>query len=181
MHPCSEGRSSFRYPVGGLLPVKGVVPEDEIRHPKQPDEHGDECLLVIKNGNTTGTTIGRATGIESFVRDYNEYGIQGMSMGIAVYPYGHKDGAFSAAGDSGAIVVDGQGRIVGMLTGGAGTTESTDVNYVTPYFWLEAYQAGLPRVLPLSLGRNMGSDLRKRSFVKQSLWDASFFLEPQSL
>lgn len=69
-----------------------------------------------------------------------------MSIGIAVYPYSHKDGAFSAAGDyrSGAIVVDGQGRIVGMLTGGAGTTESTDVTYVTPYFWLEAYQAGLP-------------------------------------
>jgi hypothetical protein len=29
------------------------------------------------------------------------------------------------------------GRIVGLLTGGSGTTDSTDVTYVTPYFWVE--------------------------------------------
>jgi hypothetical protein len=58
-------------------------------------------------------------------------------MEIAIYPYSHKDGAFSAPGDSGSIVIDGLGRIVGLLTGGSGTTDSTDVTYVTPYFWLE--------------------------------------------
>lgn len=137
MHPCAQSRDSFRYPVGGLLPVKGVIQEKEIRDPEQLDENGDECLLVIKNGNGTGTTIGRATGIKSFVRQYGEHGIHGTSMEIAVYPYSHKDGAFSAGGDSGAIVVDGQGRILGMLTGGSGATVSTDVTYVTPYFWLD--------------------------------------------
>ena len=136
MHPHPRGCSSFKYPVDGFLKVKGVVKEDEIRKPKQLDANGEECLIVIKNGKTTGATIGRGSGIESFVREYH-YGIKRTSMEIAIYPYSHKDGAFSAPGDSGSIVVDGQGRIVGMLTGGAGTTESTDVTYLTPYFWLD--------------------------------------------
>ncbi|KAK0222319.1 hypothetical protein IW262DRAFT_1460632 [Armillaria fumosa] len=137
MHPHPEGRSSFKYPLGGLLQVKDVVKEDEIRQPTQLDANGEECLIVIKNGRSTGVTIGRGTGIESFVREYDEYGIKSTSMALAVHPYSHKDGAFSAPGDSGSIVVDGQGRIVGLLIGGSGKTDSTDVTYLTPYFWLE--------------------------------------------
>jgi hypothetical protein len=55
-------------------------------------------------------------------------------MRIAIHPYNHKDGAFSTSGDLGSIVVDGLGRIVGLLIGGSGATDSTDVTYVTPYF-----------------------------------------------
>ena len=57
-------------------------------------------------------------------------------MELAIYPYGHKDGAFSAKGDPGSIIADGKGRIVGLLTGGAGKTGSTDVTYTTPFYWL---------------------------------------------
>ncbi|KAH8115251.1 hypothetical protein DFH11DRAFT_1688466 [Phellopilus nigrolimitatus] len=116
MHPHPEGHSSFNYPIGGLLQVKGIVEEEEIRQPKSLDANGEECLILIKNGRSTGVTIGRGTGIESF----------STSMEIAIYPYSHKDGAFSAPGDSGSIVVDGLGRIVGLLTGGSGKTDSTD-------------------------------------------------------
>ena len=137
MQPHPQSRSFFKYPVGGRLKVKGVVEEDEIRKPKQLDANGEECLIVIKTGKTTGVTIGRGTGIESFVRTYDVYGIRRTSMEIAIYPYSHRDGAFSAPGDSGSIVVDGQGRIVGMLTGGTGATDSFDVTYLTPYFWLD--------------------------------------------
>lgn len=77
------------------------------------------------------------TGIESVIREYGKYGLRRTSLEVAIYPYSHKDGAFSACGDSGSIVVDGKGHLVGLLTGGSGTTESTDVTYVTPYFWLE--------------------------------------------
>lgn len=95
------------------------------------------CLFVVKNGKTTGITISRVAGIESVIRDYYEDGLRRTSLEVAVYPYSHRDGAFSAPGDSGSIVVDGEGRLVGLLTGGSGTTESTDVTYITPYFWLE--------------------------------------------
>jgi hypothetical protein len=56
---------------------------------------------------------------------------------MAVYPYSNKDGAFSAPGDSGAIVVDRNGRVVGLLVTGAGAVEETDVTYLTPYWWIE--------------------------------------------
>ena len=137
MHPHPEGRSSFKYPVGGLLQVEGIIREEEIRKPTLLDANGEECLIVIKNGKSTGITIGRGTGIESFVREYHDYGIKSTSTEIAIYPYKHKDGAFSSPGDSGSIVVNGLGRIVGLLTGGSGTTDSTDVTYVTPYFWVQ--------------------------------------------
>ncbi|KAF8332800.1 uncharacterized protein EI90DRAFT_3145403 [Cantharellus anzutake] len=136
MHPHPEGRSAFKYPVGSLLHVKGIVKE-EIRQPTLLDANGEECLIVIKNGKSTGITIGLGSDIESFIRVYDEYGIKSTSMEIAIHPYNHKDGAFSAPGDSGSIVVDGLGRIIGLLTGGSGTTGSTDVTYVTPYSWVE--------------------------------------------
>ncbi|KAG8894920.1 hypothetical protein FRB99_000911 [Tulasnella sp. 403] len=55
-------------------------------------------------------------------------------------------GAFSAPRDSGAIVLErGGGIIIGMLTGGSGTTEETDTTYLTPYWWLDEQ---IKKVLP---------------------------------
>jgi hypothetical protein len=114
--------TSFKYPLSGFLQLRDIVREDELRHPTMLDGNGEECLVVVKNGNATGATIGRATGIESFVREYNAHGIHSTSMELAIYPYSHsfEDGAFSAPGDSGSVIADPNGRIVGILTGGAG-------------------------------------------------------------
>jgi hypothetical protein len=140
MHAHPEGRSNFKYPIDGLLGVKDFVKESELLSPKQLDANGEQCLLVIKNGKSTGVTIGRATGIESFIRERDEYGLRRTSREIAVYSYDHRDGAFSATGDSGSIAVDGEGRIVGLLTGGSSRAvgyDAADVTYLTPYYWLE--------------------------------------------
>ena len=101
------------------------------------DVNRKECIIVVKNGNATGVTLGRGSGIESFVREYDDDGIRSTSMEIAIYSYNCRDSAFSAPGDSGSIVADGKGRIVGILTGGAGLNGSTDVTYVSPYYWIE--------------------------------------------
>lgn len=90
----------------------------------------------MKNGSTTGTTVGRANGLESFTRIYDEYGINHTSIEIAVMPY-DKTRKFSDAGDSGSIVLARDGRIVGIVTGGAGPTDRTDITYITPYWWIE--------------------------------------------
>ncbi len=119
------------------MQIWGVVKEKELRHPTMLDENGEECLIVIKDGQTTGVTFGRGSSIESFVRQYTDHGILSTSMEVAIYSYSHKDGAFSAPGDSGSIVVDSYGRIVGLLTGGAGLASSTDVTYLLPYYWIE--------------------------------------------
>jgi hypothetical protein len=122
MHPHPQGRSSFHFPNGGLLEIKGIVGEDEICSPKQLDADGKEFLPVIKNGRSTKVTVGRGTGIESIVRKIDEYGLKETSREFAIYSYSCNDSPFSAPGDSGSIVVDGKGRIVGLLTAGAGRT-----------------------------------------------------------
>ena len=70
--------------------------------------------------------------IFSYTRIYFGGRYTGVSKEWAILPYDNKSGAFSAKGDSGAVVVDGAGRIGGLLTGGSGPTDSTDVTYVTP-------------------------------------------------
>ncbi|KIL61734.1 hypothetical protein M378DRAFT_187503 [Amanita muscaria Koide BX008] len=136
MYPNLTAATSFKYPSNRLLPLQGVVKDNELRHPTILDANGEPCLFVIKNGASTGVTTGRATGIMSFVREYFPNGNHETSKELAIYPYGYKDGAFSAPGDSGSIIADPMGRIVGLLTGGSGQTDSTDVTYATPFYWL---------------------------------------------
>jgi len=93
--------------------------------------------MVVKNGLATGTTIGRANGLDSFTRVYRQYGIMGTSIETAILAHEEQSGPFSAQGDSGSIILDRSGRIVALLTGGCGSTDKTDITYGTPYWWLE--------------------------------------------
>ncbi|KAI0298529.1 hypothetical protein BC826DRAFT_1103029 [Russula brevipes] len=137
MFPQPVDKANYRYPPVGLLQAHGVVQDDEIRNPQHLDVNGEKCLLVVKNGLTTGTTVGRANGLESFTRIYDDYGIEHTSIEIAVLPYDNTRGKFSDTGDSGSIVLARDGRIVGILTGGAGPTDEIDITYLTPYWWVE--------------------------------------------
>ncbi|KAG0642415.1 hypothetical protein HOY80DRAFT_881744 [Tuber brumale] len=137
MFPQPIDQVNYQYPRDGLLQAYGVVQDHEIRDPQHLDINGLKCLLVVKNGLATGTTVGRANGLESFTRFNNDYGTENTSIEIAVLSYGKGQGQFSDAGDSGSIVLARDGRIVGILTGGGGPTERTDVTYLTPYWWVE--------------------------------------------
>jgi len=86
-----------------LLPLRDLISEDFMRKPDMLDHDGESCLLVIKNGNATGVTIGRATGIFSYVRKYSSNNTHQTSTEWAILPYDNKSGAFSARGDSGSI------------------------------------------------------------------------------
>ena len=60
------------------------------------------------------------------------------SMEIIVYPWSYKNGTFSAPRDSRSVVSDANSHIVGMmLTSGASQTDSTDITYVLPYYFLD--------------------------------------------
>ncbi|KAH7883332.1 hypothetical protein F5I97DRAFT_1980926 [Phlebopus sp. FC_14] len=131
MFPRPEDQANYEYPEDGLLQVYGVVPFQEIYNPQHLDANGEQCLLVVKNGLMTGTTTGRVTGMESFTRTYKEHGIS------ETLPYGNLNGPFSAPGDSGSLVLDRNGRILGILTGGADTTNETDVTYLTHWLYIE--------------------------------------------
>ncbi|KAH8115973.1 hypothetical protein DFH11DRAFT_1583254 [Phellopilus nigrolimitatus] len=136
MFPQPDDRKNYVYPDDGLLQAFGVVQDSDLRKPQHLDANKEKCLLVVKNGLATGTTIGRVNGLESFTRTYETYGISHTSIEIAVLRYG-SPGRFSDGGDSGSIVLDREGRIVGILTGGEGPTDETDTTYLTPYWWIE--------------------------------------------
>ncbi|KAI0676456.1 hypothetical protein C8Q78DRAFT_1073261 [Trametes maxima] len=137
MFPQPQDRKNYKYPADGLLQAFGVVQDAEMRNPQHLDAHGEKCLLVVKNGLTTGTTTGRSNGLESFTCIYKDHNISQKSLEIAVLPYDKAHGKFSETGDSGSVVLDRAGRIVGILTSGSGPTDETDTTYLTPYWWIE--------------------------------------------
>ncbi|CAL1705516.1 unnamed protein product, partial [Somion occarium] len=136
IYPRVDTQPEFEYPGDRLLPLREIIPENFLHHPDMLDIDGEPCLLVIKRGLTTKTTIGRATGIFSYIREYFPNGTHHTSMEWAILPYDGDSGAFSKDGDSGSIIVDRLGRFGGLLTGVAGKTPSSDVTYATPFFWL---------------------------------------------
>jgi len=137
MYPHVADRTDYEYPQDGLLKIFGAVPESEIRQPTQRNAKGDPAMPVIKNGMTTGTTAGWINGLESLVRHYDRhYNIDFASLETTIIPYGGR-GAFSDGGDSGSSIVDRNGRIVAILTGGGGLTNKTDVTFATAWYALE--------------------------------------------
>ena len=87
--------ADYQYPADGLPQAYDIVPEDELRNPQHLDVHNQKCLLVIKNGTTTATTLGRVNGLESFIRHYPSYGINETSTEIAVLRYSKDHARFS--------------------------------------------------------------------------------------
>ena len=138
MFPQPQDRQKFQEPEDDLVQIKGVVPESEFHAPRDLDVYNVKTLLAVKNGRSTGTTFGRVNGLKSITR-CTDYGIHQVSEEYVVLGYDTsiKNNKFSAPGDSGAIVIGRDGRIIGILTGGGGPTDDTDMTYVTPYFWLE--------------------------------------------
>jgi hypothetical protein len=131
MFPNPRDADSFVYPWHHLLMLEGIISDDELRHPTTLDKNNMPCLMVIKNGRTTGLTIGRANDIFSYARYEDQ-----TSKEWAILPFNSKYGAFSKSGDSGSVIVDRLGHIGGLLTGGAGTTPSSDISYATPISFL---------------------------------------------
>ncbi|CUS10824.1 unnamed protein product [Tuber aestivum] len=68
MFPHPEDQVDYEYPDDGLLQAFGVVKDHEIRQPQHLHVHDQKVLMVVKNGLTTGTTIGRVNGLDSFTR-----------------------------------------------------------------------------------------------------------------
>ena len=100
MCPNPSDRAGYENPQDELLQVSGVVPESEICQPKQLNAHGDKAMPVIKNGMTTGTTVGWVNGLKSLVRYYSDYEIEFTVFETTILPYGGR-GSFSEGGGLG--------------------------------------------------------------------------------
>ncbi|KAI2606773.1 hypothetical protein GGR54DRAFT_408503 [Hypoxylon sp. NC1633] len=138
MYPRVSNPTSFKYPGNRLLSFSGRLSDDQMYKPdpKTKDQDNDPVIMVMKNGNKTGFSVGRLNTIRAFVRTYFEGQPGQMSKEIAVLPRISKSGVFSAKGDSGSVVIDGKGRVCGLLTGGDGASDVSDCTYVSSINWI---------------------------------------------
>ena len=136
MYPRTDAQPGFKYPYERLLKLRKTLTQDRMCHPDSKDHNGEDCLYVIKRGYATLTTIGRATGCFSYARKYFTPSTHRDSIEWAILPYNNDSGAFSKEGDSGSVIVSGTSEFGGLLTGGTGKTDSSDITYATPMFSL---------------------------------------------
>ncbi|KAI0254466.1 hypothetical protein BJV78DRAFT_1152216 [Lactifluus subvellereus] len=140
-HPQSTGRTTFKFPTNRQLRIDGYVTRELLAVPDCFDSNGEPCLVVMKDGNTTDLTVGRYAGLEAYLCD--DLGVE--STELAIYNYNKQSGPFSAKGDSGSLIFDGEGRMVGILHSGMPKGGSNHVTYATPAWWaIEQLKAKYP-------------------------------------
>ena len=134
MYPHLANPHSFDYPGDRLHRCRGILSDKDMLNPdpKTKDQDNEPTIMAIQNGNVSGLQVGRINNIRSVVRCYYDNLPGVSSREVAVLPRTSKSGPFSRPGDSGAGVVAGDGRICGLLTGGDGITETSDITYLTP-------------------------------------------------
>ena len=136
MFPQRDDQADYEYPDDGLLQAYGVVQDDEIRQLQHLDVHGEKGPSRGKERPDHGHHRRSRHRAGVFHSRLHRLRHQAHVIEVAILAYDKQHGPFSAPGDSGSIVLDRKGRIVGLLTGGGGTTDETDVTYATPYWWL---------------------------------------------
>ncbi|KAH9961748.1 hypothetical protein BC827DRAFT_1288527 [Russula dissimulans] len=131
-YPDSNTRTVFQFPLNRQLRISGCVTPELLANPDCFDSSGEPCLIVMKDGNATDLTVGRYAGLEAYLCD--ELGVE--SRELAVYNYDKESGSFSAKGDSGSLIFDGMGKMVGILHSGMPKGISSHVTFATPAWWV---------------------------------------------
>jgi len=133
MYPHPTNPKSFEYPTDRLMKFHDTIPDDEMLNPKTIDENTDPCIMVIKRGEGSDLTVGRLNNIRSIIRVRVKGQLGKPSKEVCVLPRSANSGAFACRGDSGSAVIDGKGRLAGLVTAGA---EASDCTYLTPVNFL---------------------------------------------
>ncbi len=114
--------------------VTGCATKADLAKPDEDAPDGAKCIMVAKDGASTGLTVGNCSGMMSLT---NLDGHQHRELAI----WGWQDTPFSGAGDSGAAlwyIREGQCKLVGQLHSGSKTalTAACHATYCTPAWWL---------------------------------------------
>ncbi|CAK7563954.1 MAG: hypothetical protein SEPTF4163_001836 [Sporothrix epigloea] len=137
----------YKFPRGELLRLQGIVPVASLLGQATTQvalKRDADRQFVMKCGSTTSSTAGIVLDIESVLR-HSRGVVEEETYELAVVhlsnpqeqdlsmPY-----AFSHPGDSGAVVFDLKGGIVGLLMSGSGNSSSIDCTYVTSFAKLQS-------------------------------------------
>lgn len=139
-----DGWLGFEVPVFRQFRISGIVTREQLANPEFESEDQTN-FTVLKHGCATKLTVGRYAGLESYVCD--EDGVESVELAIYNYcrynhgqhEYRQWSGPFAAKGDSGSLIFDSRGRMVGLLHSVKSTSgELCDphVTYASPAWWL---------------------------------------------
>lgn len=131
-YPLNNSRTVFKFPPNRQLKITGIVTRERLANPDCFDSNNEPCLIVLKDGGASDLTVGRYAGLEAYLCD--DLGQE--SIELAIYNYNKQSGDFSAKGDSGSLIVDGMGNMVGVLHSGMPKGVSSHVTYATPAWWI---------------------------------------------
>ncbi|PIL26649.1 hypothetical protein GSI_11274 [Ganoderma sinense ZZ0214-1] len=133
-YPDREGyTTAFEFPPFGQLRISGCLTREDLAAPDTCDSAGAPCIVVMKDGNASDLTVGRCAGLEAYTCDASG---TVEAVEIAVFNYAPLSGSFSERGDSGALVFDGRGRMVGIVHSGLASGGNNHVTYATPAWWV---------------------------------------------
>jgi hypothetical protein len=127
-----NSRAVFKFPPNRQLKITAIVKRECLANPDCFDSNNEPCLIVLKDGGTSDLTVGRYAGLEAYL--CNDLGQE--SKELVIYNYNKQSGDFSAKGDSGSLIVDGMGNMVGILHSGMPKGASSHVTYATPAWWI---------------------------------------------
>lgn len=130
-YPQSGGRMTFKWPPGGQLRIKGWVMCELLANPDCYDSNGEQCLIIMKEGNTTDLTVGRYASLESYL--CSKLSIK--SIKLTIYNYNELSSLFSTKGNSGSLVFNGQGQMVSILHSGMLLGRTSHITYTFPAWW----------------------------------------------
>lgn len=131
----------YQFPVNSeVLRMRGVIPSKELYRPtlrygRMHYTTGDIVLRIGKRGRTTGLTWGQGNQITSVTREnFNGQHINSLHWPVQSI----SRSAFSARGDSGAVLFTADGHLAAMIDGGSGEgrLKQFDVTYATPLEWI---------------------------------------------
>ncbi|KAI6045297.1 hypothetical protein EDC04DRAFT_2865402 [Pisolithus marmoratus] len=106
----------------GLLQLKEIIGDGKMCKLTALYQFGEPCIMVIKHNRMTSLTIGQVSRICSHICFYS----------AAILLFDNQSVPLLEWGDSGAVIMDGHGHIVGLMTGGTGTMGTTSVTCATP-------------------------------------------------
>ncbi|RMZ86810.1 hypothetical protein DV736_g5968, partial [Chaetothyriales sp. CBS 134916] len=125
----------FKYPEGGKLKFKtSITPISALIHGTQVDEHGVDDNIVLKDGRSTGISVGRLSVTWGCRTLQMPNGSTKLTNELAIVS-GREYEPFCSEGDSGAAVVrcvNNEAELVGMITSGSGYNREADHTWATP-------------------------------------------------